>query len=79
MKKFYHEYVIDEILRIIKDNLILLYNYDKNALINIRKYCTKRVHNKYSLLDNSTIIYFTEEALAELVNSNFLYDFRDIE
>lgn len=77
--KFYHEYVIDEILEIIKDNLILKYNYCDDALINIRNYCNKRAHKRYKKLDNNSLIYFVEEALAELVNSDFLYDFRDIE
>lgn len=77
--KFYHEYVINEILEIIKDNLILKYNYDDNALINIRKYCYERAHKRYKKLDYQTLIYFVEEALAELINADFLYDFRDIE
>ena len=32
--KCYHEKVIDEILQILKDNLILLYNYKEDSLIN---------------------------------------------
>lgn len=79
MTKLYHEYVLDDILKIIKDNLILLYNYHDDALINIRKFCSESTHKRYSHLDNSTVIFFTEEALAELINCDFLYDFRDIE
>lgn len=77
--KCYHEYVIDEILEIIKDNLILQYNYNEDALIDIRDYCNKKAHEKYKNLDNNTLIFFVEEAIAELVNCDFLYDFRSLE
>lgn len=75
----YHEHVFEEIVKMIVDNLELLYNYNDGALINIRKYCLERMHKKYTPLDYITLIYFTEEALAELINTEFLYDFRDIE
>lgn len=74
-----HEQVFKEISQIIVDNLELLYNYNDEALINIRKYCLERTHKRYKPLDYITLIYFTEEALAELINTEFLYDFRDIE
>ncbi len=77
--KCYYEYVIDDIIKIIKDNLILQYNYNEDALINIRKHCIEKSHQKYNPLDYNTTIYFVEEALAELINAPFLYDFRDIE
>lgn len=77
--KSYHEHIIDEIVEIIKDNLILQYNYCDKSLINIRKYCNERLHTKYKKLDNNTLIYFTEEALAELINCDHLYDFRLLE
>ncbi len=77
--KCYYEYVIDDIIKIIKDNLILQYNYNEDALINIRKHCIKKSHQKYKPLDYNTTIFFVEEALAELINAPFFYDFRDIE
>lgn len=77
--KCYHEKVIDEILQILKDNLILLYNYKEDSLINIRKFCFKKAHSRYKSLDYNMLIYFVEEALADLINTDFLYDFRDIE
>lgn len=76
--KCYHEYVIDDILQIIKDNLFLLFDFKDDALINIRDYCAKRAHKTYKHLDYDKLICFTEEALAELINTDFLYDFRDI-
>ncbi len=77
--KYYHEYVIDEILEIIKDNLILKYNYCDCALPNIRKYCNEITNDRYRKLDNQTAIYFVKEAINELINCNFLYDFRDLD
>ena len=77
--KCYYEYILDEILQMIKDNLILLYNYQEDAFINIRKYCTQRIHKSYQPLDYYTLASFTDEAIAELVNTDFLYDFMDID
>ncbi len=77
--KSYYEYVIDDIMSLIRDNLILLYNYNEEALINIRKYCNEHSHKSYKPIDYYTLNYFTDEALAEIINCDFLYDFRDIE
>ena len=77
--KTYHEKLFDEIIQIIKDNLELLYNYDEDALINIRKYCHKNYKMKYKPLTNNELIYFTEEAIAELVNTPYLFDLRSLE
>ena len=63
----------------IKDHLILLYNYREDALINIREYCTQRIHKNYQPLGYKTLASFTDKAIAELVNTDFLYDFRDID
>lgn len=77
--KMYHEKLFDEVIQVIKDNLELLYNYDDNALPNIRKYCNKNNHRKYNPLTYTQLIYFTEEAIAELINTPYLYDFRPLE
>lgn len=77
--KCYCEYILEEILQMIKDNLILLYNYKEDALINIREYCVQKNDEKYQPLDYHTLASFADEAIAELVNTDFLYDFRDID
>ena len=77
--KYYCEYVLEEILQMIKDNLILLYNYKEDALINIREYCVQKNDEKYQPLDYHTLASFADEVIAELVNTDFLYDFRDID
>lgn len=79
MTKEYCEEIFEEIAVLIKDNLKLQYNYNDDALINIRAYCKKRVHKPYEPLDYNTLIYFCEEALAELINCDYLFDFRDLE
>ena len=47
--KTYHEKIFDEIVQVIKDNLELMYKYDDDALINIRRYCNKNNHQKYNI------------------------------
>ncbi len=47
--KSYHERVIDEVLEVMKDNLILLYNFNDDSLINIRNYCNDRLHTRYKI------------------------------
>ena len=74
-----HEKVIGEISQLIVDNLILMYNYNENALPNIRKYCYKNMKHRYKLLDYYDLIGFTHEALHELIRAQHLYDFRDLE
>ena len=77
--KTYHEKIFDEIIQVIKDNLELMYNYDDDALPNIRKHCNKNNHRKYKPLTYNELIYFTEEVIAEIVNAPYLYDFRSLE
>ncbi len=77
--KTYHEKLFDEITKLIKDNLELLYNYDDDALMNIRKYCNKKNHHRYKPLTYNELISFTEEAITEIINTPYLYDFRPLE
>lgn len=75
----YYENMFDEILQMIKDNLELLYKYNEDALINIKEYCNKNNNKEYEPLDYIKLIYYTEEALAELINAPDLYDLRLLE
>ncbi len=77
--KLYHEHVFNEIAKIIIDNLEIIYWYNRDTLNNIRDYCIKHDHKRYKPLDYSTLIKFVHEALNEIINCNYLYDFRDIE
>lgn len=78
MKQYYEE-VLDEIIKIIKDNLELIYKYDDDALKDIKEYCNKKEQHKYKPLSYNKLIYYTELAIAELVNAPNLYDFRSLE
>ena len=73
------EEVLDEIIKIIKDNLELIYKYDDDALLEIKEYCNKKEQYKYKPLSYNKLIYYTELAIAELVNAPNLYDFRSLE
>lgn len=70
------EFIINEITNIIKDNLLLLLNRE-DSLINLKKYCQNDLKLQYTPYND--LIYFIEEALTELINTDYLYDFRDIE
>ena len=75
----YHNKIFDEISQIIKDNLELLYNYNEDALLNIKEYCNINSNKKYKPLTYEQLVYFTEEAIAEIINTPNLYDFRSLE
>lgn len=78
-QKYYYEKVIDEIIEMIKDNLILQYNYNDSSLLSLKDYCKDKVRKRYKQLSYNWLVFFTEEALAELSNSDYLYDFRDLD
>ena len=77
--KCYYEKVIDEIISLLKDNLIVLYNYNDQALLELKKFCEDKAHKRYKLLYYNDLVFFAEEALNELINCDYFYDFRDIE
>lgn len=70
------EFIINEITNIIKDNLLLFLNRD-DTLINLKKHCHNNLRLNYTPYND--LIYFVEEALTELINTDYLYDLRDIE
>ena len=72
------ERIYNDILTLIKDNLrILIYNHD-SSLYYFNDYCQKNYDSKKTI-DQTLITQFTEEALLALINTKFLYDFREIE
>lgn len=77
--KEYHENMFDEILQIIKDNFELLYRCNDDTFINMKKFCEENNNKKYRPLEYIKLIYYTEEALTELINTPDLYDLRLLE
>ena len=77
--KWYYEKVIDEIILLLKDNLILLYNYNDQALLELKKFCQDKAHKRYKPLCYSDLVFFAEKALNELINCDYFYDFRDMD
>ena len=77
--KEYHEELIEEIIKLVSDNIYLLYNFNSNALINLKKHCSKNVENEYKSLPYIKLISFVEEALSEIFNADYLYDFKELE
>ena len=77
--KLYYEKAIDEIAEIIKDNLIINYCFNDDSLQSLRKYCKDKEHKRYKEIPYELLFDFTKEGLKELINCDFLYDFRDLE
>lgn len=75
----YHEKIFDEIIQMIRDNLELIYAYNDDALINIRKFSVQNDHSKYKPLPYNQLIFFLEEVISEIINIPYLYDFRSLE
>lgn len=70
------DFVIEEIVNLFKDNLKLFLLND-NYLINLKEYCKKDLDLKYTPYDD--LVCFAEEALGDLVNCEYFFDFRDLE
>lgn len=72
----YKEKLMSEIIEMIKTNLEILYNFDDDSMVNIKKYCKENNGNKYQSLPYLQLLYFVDEAIADLINAPYLYDFR---
>lgn len=70
-----YEFIINEIINILKDNLLLMNNRN-DLLTNIKEYANN-YDKKYIPYDE--LIYLTENALMDLINVEYLYDFRDLD
>ena len=81
IEKYYYENIIDEILEIIKTNLLLYYRNSDDAFLYLKEFCADKEDTKikYKKLNYQELLFFTEEALAELLNCDYLYDFRALE
>lgn len=74
--KYDIDFVIEEIVNLFRDNLKLFLLKDE-YLINLKEYCKQDLGLKYTSYDD--LVYFAEEALSDLVNCEFWFDFRDLE
>ena len=79
IEKSYFENIVDEIVELIKTNIIIYYRNKDDTFLNLKEYCNKNFEDKYQNLNYSKLLFFTEEALAELINCNHLYDLRTLE
>lgn len=68
-------FILDEIARVIKDNLYLLLLNDA-YLVDLKYYCGMDVALEFTPYGD--LLYFVREALLDLLNTD-LYDFREIE
>lgn len=78
IEKYYYEKVIDEIIEMIKTNIIIYYNNDMDSFLGLRKHCND-TNNSNKDLEYYQLLYFVEETLADLINCNYLYDFRALD
>ena len=77
-EKMYYEYVIDEMVEMIKTNLLLYYRMRDKCFKEIKVYCNKREDDKYQKLEHVTLTHFVKSSIFELLNI-YLYDFRRLE
>lgn len=77
--KSYYELAIDEIVNMIKDNLILRYKYCDYAFTNLKKYCKERIDDSYKNIPYDYLSFFVYETLIDLMNCDVLYDLRTLE
>lgn len=75
----YEEKLINEIIEMMKTNLLIYYNFDDNSCINLRNHCKDKYDTEYKSVSYQELLFFVEEALADLINCPFLYDFRPLE
>ena len=69
--------LINQICNFIKDNLKLMLSFNDNYLINLRQFYQKNYDKTNLKMSYDELLFFTEEALADLINIPYLYDFRD--
>ncbi len=78
MKEVNDEKVIDEIIEMIRNNIEIYYRNNENYFYGLRNYC-QRHNDKKEKISYNQLLFLVEEALAELINCEFLYDFRVLE
>lgn len=71
-------YIKMEICKIIMDNL-KLFSLNDSKLIKLKEYCKSKIDEPIRPTPNEILMTFVYEALFDLLSTNFLYDFRNIE
>lgn len=79
-KEYNIDFIISEITEIINQNIYTMLRNDK-YLRELKSYCyicyEEDIHLRYT--DNEVLMHLVREAIEELNNVDFLYDFRNIE
>lgn len=71
-------YIKMEICKIIMDNL-KLFALDDYKLIHLKEYCKSKIDKPITPTPNKMLMEFVHEALFDLISTNVLYDFSEIE
>lgn len=71
--------IIDEIVEMIRANIIIYCNNSDQYFLSLKKYCKENYDKKYKSISYSKLLFYVEEALAELINCPYLYDCRDLD
>ena len=72
------KYIKLEIGKIIIDNL-MLFSFNDSKLILLKNYCRENIDKTITSTPSNLLMMFTREALRDLIDTEILYDFRDIE
>jgi|GEM_PF-4887254 len=76
--KSLESYIKIEICKVIMDNLNL-FSFDDSKLILLKKYSKKNINNSITPTPSDLLMSFIHEALLDLIETETLYDFRNIE
>ena len=57
----------------------MLFSLNDSKLILLKNYCRKNIDRTITSTPSDLLIMFTREALRDLIDTEVLYDFRDIE
>ena len=77
--KPYYESLIDDVLDVIKSYIKVYYKYNDDTFISMRRHCDKNNNKLYKPLPYHQLMGFVDEVLADLINFDFLYDFRELD
>ena len=72
MEKIYTNRVLEQIVEMFRLNLVMQYYYNEDYFQGIRKYYKENKNKKY--IPYEDLAWLTEEALEDLIKSDFFYN-----
>lgn len=70
--------IIEEIVEMVKDNIKVYMNNDK-YFVGLKTYYKENYYNKTEIISYERLVYLVTDVLVDIINSEYLYDFRELE